>query len=130
LIFAIAAGGATQAAIADTWSGTWARGELVTGNLILEQTGSTVTGHYTWNDGSGRVWSREPVSGATFTGGFNETNYEGTFVLTFCSATPRPPNCTNSSATHFGGTFSGVNKNTNGPISGPFTGTCIAGPRA
>jgi hypothetical protein len=95
----------------DTWSGTWARVEIA-GNLILTQTGSTVAGHYTWNDGSGTVSGT--VSGATFTGGFNETHYQGSFVLTLSGKT-------------FSGSYTGKNKDTGGDISGSFNGNCIAG---
>ena len=98
----------------NTWSGTWSRAEDgVAGSLILVQSGNSVSGHYTWNDGSGRVSGT--VSGATFTGGFNETHYQGSFVLTLAGKT-------------FTGSYTGKNKDTNGPISGPFDGTCIAGP--
>jgi hypothetical protein len=104
------------ASAADTWSGTWSRAEDgVAGNLILEQAGTSVTGHYTWNDGSGQVNGQAPGTGTTFSGGFNETHYQGSFSLSL-------------SGTHFTGSYSGTNKDTQQSISGPFDGTCIAGP--
>ena len=57
---------------------------------------------YTWNDGSGRVSGT--VSGAMFTGGFNETHYQGSFVL-------------NLSGKRFTGSYTGKNKDTGGAIS-------------
>ena len=99
-------------AAADTWSGTWSRAEDgVSGTLTLVQSGSAVSGSYTWNTGGTVAGS---VSGATFTGSFSETHYEGTFVLTL-------------SATKFTGSYSGKNRDTGGDISGPFDGTCAAG---
>jgi hypothetical protein len=110
LAFPLASGAETR----DIWSGTWSRAEDgVNGNLILVQTGASVSGHYTWNDGSGRVSGT--VSGAMFTGGFNETHYQGSFVLKL-------------SAKSFTGSYTGKNKDTGGPISGPFDGTCSSGP--
>jgi hypothetical protein len=103
--------GVAAASAADTWSGTWARAE-VNGNLILTQTGSSVSGHYTWNDGSGQVSGT--VSGSTFSGSFDETHYQGSFSLTL-------------NGKSFSGSYSGTNKDTMGDVSGPFTGTCIAG---
>jgi hypothetical protein len=84
----------------------------VSGNLILTQTGASVSGHYTWNDGSGTVSGS--VSGSTFSGSFNENHYQGSFTLTL-------------SGKSFTGSYSGTNKDTGADISGPFTGTCIAG---
>lgn len=98
-------------ATADTWSGTWARNE-VNGNLILQESGSTVTGHYTWNDGSGTVAGT--VAGVTLDGTFNETHYRGSFTLTLTGTT-------------FTGSYTGTNKDTGGDIAGPFTGTCTGG---
>ncbi len=99
---------------ADTWSGTWSRAEDgVNGNLILVQSGASVSGRYTWNDGSGRVSGS--VSGATFTGGFNETHYQGSFQLKL-------------SGKSFTGSYTGKNKDTGGAISGPFDGKCSFGP--
>jgi hypothetical protein len=115
VLLAFPLGSYGHAGAASTWNGTWARGaEGPAGNLILLQIGTTVTGHYTWNDGSGTVSGS--VSGATFTGGFNETHYEGSFVLTLSAY-----------GKAFSGSYSGTNRDTNGDISGPFTGTCIGG---
>jgi hypothetical protein len=102
----------SAAQAADTWSGTWKRHEVAVGNLYLTQSGSQVSGTYDWNDGTGTV--QGTVSGATFTGTFNETVYQGSFTLTL-------------SGQSFTGTYSGTNKQSGGPISGPFTGTCTAG---
>jgi FecR protein len=105
---------ASGAASGNTWSGTWSRAEDgVNGNLILVQSGNSVSGHYTWNDGSGRVSGT--VSGSTFTGGFNESHYQGSFVLKLA-------------AKSFTGSYTGKNKDTGGPISGPFDGNCVSGP--
>src|SRR5262249_33967588 len=108
-------------ALGDTWSGTWSRAEDgVAGNLILTQSGdpasgiTSVSGHYTWNDGSGHVSGT--VKGATFTGFFNETHYQGDFALTL-----------SADGKKFTGSYTGLNKDTNADISGPFDGTCIAG---
>jgi uncharacterized Zn-binding protein involved in type VI secretion len=108
--------GTRTSAAGETWSGTWAR-EEVSGNLILTQTGTTVTGHYTWNDGSGTVSGTVSAAGQDFSGSFNETHYKGTFSLTL-----------RGTGTTFTGTYDGINKDTGGSISGPFTGQCIAGP--
>ena len=109
-----AAGAGASNTGTDTWSGTWSRAEdHVAGNLILTQTGNSVSGHYTWNDGSGKVVGS--VSGSTFNGSFNETHYSGSFRLVL-------------KARSFIGTYTGTNKDTGGPVSGPFDGQCVAGP--
>jgi hypothetical protein len=105
-----------RTSVSYTWGGTWQRAE-VAGDLILIQVGTTVTGHYTWNDGTGTVnGSVSGPDGTTLTGSFNETNYQGSFVLTL-----------NRDGRSFSGSYTGKNKNTNGPISGPFNGTCVEG---
>jgi hypothetical protein len=107
------------ATVTYTWSGSWARGaEGPKGDLILVQTGDSVTGHYTWNDATGVVNGKvSGTEGTTFTGAFNETNYEGTFELRLDAPYYRS----------FTGSYTGKNKNTDQPISGPFTGTCFEG---
>jgi hypothetical protein len=114
LMFVTGSGGASASSIDDTWTGTWSRAEdNVSGVLILNESGKVVQGHYTWNDGSGHVSG--VISGVTLDGTFNENRYRGSFSLTL-------------SGTHFTGTYSGENKDTHAPISGPFDGACINGP--
>ena len=72
-----------------------------------------MSGHYTWNDGSGTVSGT--VAGSKFNGGFSETHYSGSFTLTL-------------SGNSFTGSYTGKNKDTSGDVSGPFDGRCIAGP--
>jgi hypothetical protein len=95
-----------------TWTGTWKRTAGVTGNLILQQTGKNVTGHYTWSTG-GTI--QGTTTGQTLTASFDETNYQGTLTLTLAG-------------THFTGTYTGTDKLNNGPISGTLNGTCTTGP--
>lgn len=102
------------AAAQDTWSGTWTRNEDgVSGSIILEQSGSTVTGRYTWGDGSGRLSGT--ASGSTLTMGFDETNYQGSITATLHGRS-------------FSGSYTGHNKDSGGPIDGPFNGACASGP--
>lgn len=99
--------------LSGTWTGTWHRAENgVDGDLVLVEDGEKVSGRYSWNDASGRVSGT--VSGDTFTGGFNETHYQGSFTLTL-------------DGKHFTGSYTGKNKSTGGPVSGPFDATCTAG---
>ena len=105
--------GAGDASVGSTWSGTWSRAEDgVQGDLILTQSGSSVSGRYTWNDGTGRVSGT--VRGDVLSGAFNETHYRGAFQLRL-------------SGKSFTGTYSGENKDTGGSISGPFDGQCVSG---
>lgn len=113
IMLALGLGVGPSAASADTWTGTWHRSDVAVGDLFLSQSGNAVSGHYNWNPPGGSVSGT--VSGNTFTGGFNEAHYSGSFVLTL-------------SGKAFSGSYSGMNKDTGGPVSGPFTGTCIAGP--
>jgi hypothetical protein len=110
-------------ATADTWSGTWARTELPGKHLLLTQTGSTVSGHYDWNDASGHLSGQ--VHGATLSGGFNETHYQGTYSLTLgaghCRNAAAPTRC-------FEGSAQVTNKDTGFMGSSAFDGTCVAGP--
>ena len=105
------AGSTTTGGTGATWSGTWTRTVGVTGNLILQQSGSNVTGHYTWSTG-GTV--QGTITGPTLTATFDETNYKGTITLTLAG-------------THFTGSYSGIDKLNNGPVSGPLNGTCSSG---
>lgn len=106
--FALPAAAAAQ----DTWTGTWLRSEDgVSGNLILEQSGSSVTGRYTWGDGSGRISGT--VSGSTLSASFTENNYRGSLTATLKGRS-------------FTGSYSGENS-AGGPISGPFNGRCVSG---
>jgi hypothetical protein len=104
----------TAQATGDTWSGTWHRAEVgVDGDLILQESGTTVTGHYTWNAPGGTVAGQ--TSGVTFNGTFVEAHYRGSFQLELSGKT-------------FTGSYTGENTDTQADISGPFDGTCISGP--
>ena len=97
----------------DTWSGKWSRAEVPGKFLFLNQSGSTVAGHYNWNDASGTLSCK--VSGATCSGAFNESQFRGTFTLTL-------------KGTKFTGSYYATNKDTGSQFRGPFNGTCVAGP--
>ena len=94
-----------------TWSGTWARHEI-NGNLTLHQTGDLVGGRFDWNGCCGTL--NGLVSGPLLAGSFNELHYSGTFELRLAGR-------------QFTGSYRGINKDSHGPISGSFSGTCIAG---
>ena len=95
----------------ETWSGTWSRNEAH-GDMILHQAGDVVSGHFTWNDASGKISGL--VSGPLLSGTFTDNHYQGTYSLTLRGR-------------QFTGSYRGINKDSHGPISGSFSGTCIAG---
>lgn len=106
-VYANVSPGATPASPV-TWSGTWRRSE-VPGTMTLAQSGSTVTGSWTWNDGTGKVTGT--TKDGRFTGKFTESCCAGTFDL-------------HLSGKRFGGSYT-CTRGCNG--SGGFNGTCIAG---
>jgi hypothetical protein len=112
-----------QSSSVGTWSGTWERGEIPGKTMTLVQNGSTVSGSYNWNDASGHIGGT--ASGATLSGGFNETHYEGGFTLTMVGPSEACPSGTHHPC--FTGSYTGKNRDTGGAISGSFTGSCVAG---
>jgi hypothetical protein len=112
LLLALWCGSSVTAAAGDTWEGTWERAELPGKHLFLTQAGAQVSGHYDWNDASGVFGGK--VSGATLTASFTENRYEGSATLTLAGK-------------KFSGSYTGKNRETGGPIEGPFNGTCVTG---
>jgi hypothetical protein len=104
---------ATTATVSgDTWSGVWSRNEIPGGKMFLTETGNVVSGTYNWNDGTGRLGGT--TSGVTLSGAFHETHYQGSFELKL-------------EGTQYSGSYTGINKDTNGDIAGSFSGKCLSG---